>query len=239
MKYYIIRESLDLKVVGKYPQSIDAKHNCHVWDEPKFIEHQELKPINFDPIISNAILHKKAKITDLISPPGMGFTRKLLISGKIKSIIQKNVNDKDVQFFNSPVFYENNIINDYWILYCTKPSPEFIDVTKSTIKIRKRKLEGGTFLEEIFFENYPIFEFYLFENNLEGKLFFSNIHFLDNVENNFFALRYVEGGIQYFASEKLKQEIEESGCTGIEFQPSHLSLNEWLHSEREKFYGKA
>ena len=51
-------------------------------------------------------------------------------------------------------------------------------------------------------------------------------------------LNYVFGG-KYFISEKLKQEIEDAGCTGIEFQPSYLSLNEWLHSEREKVYGKA
>ncbi len=43
----------------------------------------------------------------------------------------------------------------------------------------------------------------------------------------------------FFVSEKLKQEIEQAGCTGIEFQPSHLSLNEWFHNEREKIYGKA
>jgi hypothetical protein len=42
-------------------------------------------------------------------------------------------------------------------------------------------------------------------------------------------------------SEKLKQEIEDVGCTGIEFQPIELSYNERTApgGEREKLYGKA
>lgn len=228
MKYYILRESTDLKIVGHFPQSIDAKHHCHVWDEPKFIEHQELTPLNFEPIISNAILHNQAKLTDLISTSGMGFTRKLLISGKLKNIIQNYINNIDVQFFQSPIFYENNIIEDYWILYCNKSYSELIDVQQSTIKIRRRKPEGGTIIENISFENYFDFELYMKENKLEGKLYFSNIRLLDNLEIDFFALKYVEGGVKYLVSEKLKKEIEGIGCTGIEFQPVELSHNEWI-----------
>ena len=53
-------------------------------------------------------------------------------------------------------------------------------------------------------------------------------------------LQYVEGGIKYIVSEKLKIEIESAGCTGIEFQPIELSLDEWLmpRGEREKIYDK-
>ena len=52
-------------------------------------------------------------------------------------------------------------------------------------------------------------------------------------------LQYVEGGIKYVVSDKLKKEIEDSGCTGIEFQPIELSINEWLQGgEREKIHNK-
>ena len=45
----------------------------------------------------------------------------------------------------------------------------------------------------------------------------------------------VGGGI------RSKKEIEDAGCTGIEFQPIELSYNEWLMpgGEREKIYGKS
>jgi hypothetical protein len=47
-------------------------------------------------------------------------------------------------------------------------------------------------------------------------------------------------GENFYVSEKLKQEIEDAGCTDIEFQPIELSYNEWVVSggEREKIYGK-
>ena len=98
MKYYIIRQSLNLKIVGSFPQAIEAKHNCDVWNEPKFIEHQELIKLDFVPIISNAILKTKSKLTDLVSASGMGFTRKLLVSNKLKSVIESCANF-DLQFF--------------------------------------------------------------------------------------------------------------------------------------------
>lgn len=69
----------------------------------------------------------------------------------------------------------------------------------------------------------------------------NNIYLNENVNEDFFMLNYVESGVKYIASEKLKKEIEEAGCTGIEFQPIELSINEWLMSggEREKIYGKS
>lgn len=49
-------------------------------------------------------------------------------------------------------------------------------------------------------------------------------------------LRHLSEGI-HFASETLKQEIEDAGCTGIEFQPVELSYHEWTAPEaKEKKY---
>ncbi|MDP5201333.1 hypothetical protein [Flavobacterium sp. DG2-3] len=41
----------------------------------------------------------------------------------------------------------------------------------------------------------------------------------------------------YYISEKLKKEIDDAGCIGIEFQPAELSSFEWIHGgERDKIY---
>ena len=40
-----------------------------------------------------------------------------------------------------------------------------------------------------------------------------------NIEQDLILLIKVYGGISYYVSEKLKAEIEEAGCTGIEFEP--------------------
>jgi len=52
---------------------------------------------------------------------------------------------------------------------------------------------------------------------------------LNNITEDFFILTGVDGGVQYLASEKLKNAIEALDCTGIEFMPSNLKLAEWLH----------
>lgn len=78
-----------------------------------------------------------------------------------------------------------------------------------------------------------------FHWNKEEIVTIDNILLKDDIKDDFFILRHVEGGIKYIVSENLKQEIEEEGCSGIEFRPIELSYNEWvaLGGEREKIYG--
>lgn len=241
MNYYIIQESGKLKIIGKYPQTKDIHYNCDVWNEPKFIGQIHFEKVDFDPIIANAILHPKSKQTDLINTnSAMGFSNKLLISGKLKTILEKN-RKQGMQFFKSPIIQNNLLVEDYWILNMSEFNNDYVDFLNSKI-----------LLEEITSEN--INSLYLSINSLKDyelkieeirgkkgcnlrieKLVLSK----DKIYNDFFMIIYSFSGI-YFVSEKLKQEIEDAGCTGIEFQPIELSINEWLHGgEREKIYGKA
>ena len=115
MKYFSINCSLNPKVLGHYPQVKDIKYNCHVWDEPSFIEHFHFSKIDFEPITANAVLFPSSKLTDLISIDGMGFTKKLLLSGKLKKCILEKRN-KGLQFFSSNLIQKNEEIKDYWLL---------------------------------------------------------------------------------------------------------------------------
>lgn len=238
MKYFVIRGSSDTKILGHYPQIKEIKHNCHVWDEPKFIEHHELVKIDFEPITSNAILYSNTNLTDLISGGGMGFTRKLLVSAKLKKLLM-NQNNTNLQFFESPLIQNNQYIYNYFVLNVTEASLNYIDFKNSEIylmdglfdDIKKLNIDNyDEFLKEINFvedTGWPL--------NLRIKKFEIIPNALD-----FFALKHVEGGVNYLVSDKLKQEIEEAECIGIEFQPSELSYNEWITpgGEREKVYGK-
>ncbi|AWK02926.1 hypothetical protein HYN56_01320 [Flavobacterium crocinum] len=238
MKYYSITNSLNRKVLGHYPQIKNNKYNCDIWNDPHFIEHVHFTKVNFTPITANAILHDKSKLTDLISSNGMGFTLKLLISGKLKKILD-NSRKTGLQFFKSPVILNNYLIDDYWILNMYEVDMNVIDLERSIIIQRIRKPEGGTTLIDVKFDSLENFTSEIREKELEGELYFKNIKIKENVNEDFFSLRYVEGGAKYVVSEKLKKEIEEENCTGIEFQPIELSLTEWLHGgEREKIYGK-
>lgn len=239
MKYFSINNSLNSKILGHYPQVKDIKQNCDVWDEPKFIEHVHFKKIDFEPITANAILNPKSKLTDLISVTGMGFTKKLLVSGKLKEILKHNKNN-GLQFYPSDLIYKNEIINDYWILNSFEIDMSFINIEKSNFVWRKKKEEGGTYLIDIKFNSLNEFIKKIEDDNLEGKLYLNKIAIKEEIKENFFTLLHVEGGVKYIASEKLKKEIEDAGCTGIEFQPIELNAIEWIapDGEREKIYGK-
>ncbi|MEH6658595.1 imm11 family protein [Leeuwenhoekiella marinoflava] len=238
MKYYSIRESLDKKNVGTYPQVIHARHNCHVWDEPKFIDKFYFTKIDFEPITSNAILEKKAKLTDLISSNGIGFTLKLLISGKLKKILER-YSGKKYQFFQAPVIFKNELINDYWLVNSYNFNLEFIDYDKSSINVSIRKKEGGTEPKSVIASNLDKFmKIVNYHKERNEIVTITKVVLKKHIKCDFFALRYVGGGL-FTVSEKLKKEIEGAGCTGIEFMPIELTLNEWLHSEREKVYEKS
>lgn len=225
MKYYSIRESLDKKIIGTYPQVVHANHNCHVWDEPKFIGQVQFKKIDYEPITSNAILEKKARPTDLISSRSIGFTLKLLLSGKLKRIIEKYSKNK-CQFFQAPVIFKDYLINDYWLLSPYNFNMEFIDYHKSAISVRVRRIEGGTESKPLKADDYKEF-MSIINNHKEKKEIVSidNIILKDNVNEDFFLLNH---RLSYIVSEKLKKEIENAQCTGIEFMPIEMKLTEWL-----------
>lgn len=240
MNYYIIQESLNKKIIGHYPQVQSVQNNCHVWDEPKFVEHIHFEKVDFEPITSNAILHKKSKQTDLIQCVSMGFSRKLLISGKLKTILERNRKD-GMQFFKSPIIQNNILVEDYWILNFYKFNNDYIDFLNSKILLEEITSES---INSLYLSINSLKDYELKIVEVRGKkscnlkiekLVISK----DKINNDFFMIRYSFSGI-YFVSEKLKKEIEDAGCTGIEFQPIELSLNEWLHDgHREKVYGKA
>ncbi|MGV3461302.1 MAG: imm11 family protein [Flavobacterium sp.] len=238
MQFYSIKESLNIKIIGKYTQSEKAKYNCDVWHEPKFIEHIHQQKIDFEPIVANAILSPKAMLTDLISVVGMGFTRKLLMSDKLKGILEEF--GSDIQFFRDPLFYKGDVYENYWILNAHNVRMDFIDYQKSEVYLTEnvfnmvRKLTLNSYKD--FLENKKAIE----TEGYPKGIYVERIKILPNVDNDFFTLINVEGGVKYVVSEKLKTEIESAGCSGIEFQPVEMTLNEWLApgGPREQIYGK-
>lgn len=239
MKFYSINCSLNKEIVGHYNQVIYAIHHCDIWEDSKFIDNIDFKKVDFEPITSNAILEKQAKLTDLISASCVGFSLKLLVSDKLKSIIEKYCENK-CQFFKSPIIQNKEMISEYWVTNPYNFSMEFIDFKMSTITVRVRKKEGGT--EKVILEIIALNDFLKsvkFHWNKDEIVTIDNIQLKEDIIDDFFILQHVEGGLKYIVSENLKREIEEAVCTGIEFQPVELSINEWLQGgKREKVYGK-
>jgi hypothetical protein len=238
MIYYNICESLNSKIVGLYSQVEKALYSCDVWEETKFIDRVGFVKLDFEPITAKAILMKKSKLTDLISAGIIGFSLKLLISGKLKSILEKNRN-LGIQFYKSPVIYKEKEIDDFWVVNPYQFDFEFIDFHRSKVFLMKNVFEKQ---EELLIKSSK--EFLDQKNRIEQmgypySIYIEKFKLIDNLDEDFFVLQNVERGIKYIVSEKLKKEIEEAGCTGIEFQPIEFSMNEWLQGgEREKVYGK-
>lgn len=234
MEFYSINSSSNKKVLGNYPQVKGERHNCHVWDNEKFIDRLEFKKIKFKPITSNAILYSKSNLTDLVNISGIGFGRKLLVSGKLKSIIDL-YNKDSLTFYESNLIQDGKEITDYWLTHPIRSSLDFIDFRKSKVFLIKNYSDiidelKVTSLEEFLKEKAKV--------EYPFSLIIKNVNIKKNSNNDFFILTDISGGVKYVVSKKVKNEIQNKNCTGIEFQPINIELNEWLSSvDRIEKYG--
>lgn len=232
--YYSIQHSMNTKVVGKFFQSENVIWNYQ--DNPLYLNNVYFEKIDFEPIIPTPILHKKAKVTDLISNVNAGTRFHLIMSEKLKNIILKYRTD-GLQFFKTSIVKDNTEYDNYFSMNMYESNMDFIDFEKSTVYFRKYnsdKIEAPCVI------NIP--SLYEFNKRVETRHYLDelnmhNIFIKDNITSDFFQIKH---GIKDIVSEKLKREIEDAGCTGIEFMPVEMSLSEWLQGgEREKIYGKA
>ena len=237
MKYFSIRNSVNFKIIGNYPQVKEYKYICDIWSDPKFIDRFEFLKINFEPITANVNLYSKAEATDLIGADAIGFSKRLLVSDKLKNILERN-RKSGLQFFKTIVFRGKSEINNYWVSNTYETNLNYIDYKKSHVFL----MDYFSELELLKINSFNDFSEY--EKKIEAigypkNLMIKKISLVTNIDDNFFILRYVEGGVKYVVSEKLKKEIEDACCTGLEFQPIELSYNEWSkpNGEREKIYG--
>lgn len=238
MKYYRIKASLNKKILGHYPQQKETIFHCSIETEPKFVEHVYSTKIDYEPIIANAVLHSKAVPTDLIAAFGLGFSRKLLISGKLKAILESS-RGTGLQFFRAPIIHKNRESQDYWILNLYEIDMDYIDFPKSEIFLTKNSFEK---VEKLHLNSFQEFTRKKLEVESIGYPMGISIEryiLKEIIDQDFFMLTDVEGGVNYLVSETLKTEIEHAGCTGIEFMPSELRFKEWLYDgERDRIYGK-
>lgn len=243
MRFYSVRHSLDVKVMGHYPQVKEVAYHCSVDNDPLFIDKFPFKKINIEPIVASPILHAKSNPTDLIYLWDQGFSFTKLVSGRLKEILERSRNS-GLQFINCPVFKKDIEYNDYWLLNMYEFNNDYLDISNSRIAYHKKSDDYEktymTNLEYLSFANFELFNSMKEEAKKRNETFsIDRIALKANIPEDFFSLQNVEGGVKYVVSEKLKKEIEEANCTGIEFMPVGLTLNEWLYNEREKVYGKS
>lgn len=238
MKYFAIQHSLNEKIMGKIPQMKEMITHCHV-DDPNFIDNLYFRKIEGVPILFNAVLYANAKLTDLLDVGGTGFSfGSIIISDKLKKILD-HFNVYGIQYFQTYIIQKNQKLESYWQNHIYDFPFQYIDFKKTTFILKDRDSNRNVFEKEIIFHN--LLEFLDFVNKISypKMISFNSIFFTPEMNLDYFSLRF-SNAHQGIVSEKLKDEIEAAGCTGIEFQPSELSYNEWVApgGEREKIYGK-
>jgi hypothetical protein len=247
MKYYKLNFTLSTRVRGNSDYIKDYKlkipTNKLFWEEPNFIGSVRNEKIDFEPYLLDVELFSNSKINDLIMDGGP-ISSKLTVSGRLKSILE-NYRKTGMQFFNINILKKGEVLSDYWILNMYEFNQEFIDFSKCKIIYRKKDDDFEVTFSaknlEIKVNNIKEFNDYIEKAKEKMEtITIEKLSLTDNLSEDFFILKYVFGGIGYYVSERLKQELEDAGCTGIEFQPIELSYNEWTApgGEREKIYGK-
>lgn len=250
MRYYRINFTLSTKVRGNgnyikdYKLKIPPILGQVYWEVPQFIGNVYNEKIDFEPYLLDIELFANSKINDFIMQGGP-ISSMLILSDKLKLILEK-YRDTGMQFFNINILRKNEKINNYWLLNMYEFNQKFINFKESKIIYEKKDADFNVTYStrniEISVNSIDGFNTYLEEakQNIE-IITIRNLALKEDIINeDFFALKYVSGGVGYYVSEKLKNEIENAGCTGIEFQPSELSYNEWTKpgGERERIYGK-
>lgn len=212
--YYKLNESLNLKVIGRYPQAEEALFNVDVSD-PRLSRNIAFKKVeNVESIITvTPVLHKKAKLTDFMQGSVTGSGVQLMLSNKLKKILCKEAH-QGLQFFPMSIINKGEEIRDYWLASPFQFDYDCIDTTKSIFTLYD--VFDYTFKENLVVsDNKELVK--MFAEFKPPKMLIIDKLFMKDCSKKILLVKGVRGGVGYYVSEKLKQEIEEAGCTGIVF----------------------
>lgn len=215
MKYYNLRPSSNVKEVGDIPQS----QECIVGDIQQDFIPWEGK-IDFDFKLPEPNLEKKSKQTSYINVVAIHSYLFLVIDDNLLAFL-KNYNIGNHQNWKINTWYDKKeLIKKYnlFLLNDTKQD-KYIDFSKSEFYSRKLSdWDNLDFQKHVFVKNYKE---YLFQKELLRKdklmLLHKNVT-LDLSKANEDMFRFLNappGG--YFVSERLKDDIEKNGFTGMKF----------------------
>tara|TARA_R110001583_G_scaffold60219_13_gene179046 strand:- start:397 stop:1122 length:726 start_codon:yes stop_codon:yes gene_type:complete len=240
VKYFSIHNSLDERITGKLPQVKEVVHNCHVWDDPNFIDRFPFKKIETVPILSNAVLFAEAEQTDLIETGGIGFSYgSMLISNRLKNLLEKH-KCHGVQFFPASLIHKNKKIENYWQSHIYDIPYGFLDFDEIDLLLKDRD-ENGKPIKR-YLERMGKDDFLNLKESLKypKMLFLKNLSFNEEMDLDYFFLPNMEGTGYGIVSERLRKEMDKQNINGIEFKPIEVELNNWLgpHGLRKDIYGK-
>ncbi len=213
--FYRIRPIFDEKITGINGSQAETALNPVDFDDPLHIRKWNFKYIPDYVVIPIPKVKAKAKFTDLMSVSFTGSSFKLTISDKLKVIIEKYSRDK-LQYLPITVQHKEKKRKGYWLTNILDFDNDKINYLKAEIVKRNYPLNNGFIIDV---NNYSEYQKQKSLTEYPYSLYVRKIVLMSDLLENFIVLDNVYGGVGYYVSEKLKAEIEEAGCTGIEFEP--------------------
>lgn len=212
MTYYRLKYATQESEVGStFPQSHTSRSTVHV-DDPRYIGKQDLGKLPSNVVFPEPVLHPDARLTDLISAISIG--AQLLISPLLKSVLERYVASDDSEFFPVTIHFFNESLR-YFALNPVRFNMDQLNYADSKVWL---ETVGNTKVRQVSLKSFK--EFLVFKESLvlPERPFIESVSFTEESTRDFLQLRHVSGGVGYFVSQKLKDEIEKAGCTGIKFE---------------------
>lgn len=214
--FYKISKSIDPNVIGtdSLVQAETAIYEVD-FDDPLHIWKWNFEYIPDYVRIPIPKVKEKAKLTDLMSVYFTGSGGRLTVSDKLKNILYKKQHG-NIQFLPITLYHKKRFISGYWLT-------NIINIDNDKINFKE---------SEIYMTNYPSneesltsirdYEDYKYQKELlqyPFHFYIKKVVVKSNIKEQILTIENVYGGVGYYISEKLKQEIESADCTGIEFEP--------------------
>jgi hypothetical protein len=210
MKFYGIKETTSLKEIGEFPQ-IQNMSNGYDFDASNSVYqlHAARNTVpKFEPNLDSFVLHSSAKLTDVLSASpisGMG----LILSAKSKNILDR-YNLIENRYYPASILFQNQLIkNEYYWFHLVSTLDRNIFFSQSYFK-----RSGG---DSLVLNDY---NHYLRERERLGKFVIikaskMKMKMNDVAKYDLFMIPKLDSII--YVSERLKNELINSGVTGLEF----------------------
>ena len=218
MNYYKLDHSLNSKEIGCFPQSESMAPGYMRYSENSVYNIDYTKKIDFEPNFKHIQLSKRSKVTDMLNTVAIR-TDALVISQKMFAEIQKHKVPDTFQIFDVSVLdsKKNNLA--YLFFYIYDLGLHMIDF--KAMNFRKMSLFNRKDKIPIAIESQEHFQ-KLRENDKKNEDYYSyltdQLRLIEaNIKTDIFRLAMVEPASGYYVSERLKETLEASGCTGFRF----------------------
>ena len=207
MKYYQLNHSTDTVEVGMtFPQSQTARESLPI-DHPQHLWQQKAGILN-NVALPEPVVHSDAKLSDLLS---ITSTWRLVMSTKLKVILEKYIKEGQCQFLEMNVHYLSEEYQ-YWMLNPLQFNMEVIDFGASEIWLCGA---GNTKMQKLEIKNIADFEKNSNAFQMPKRVSITSVSFDPDITPDFIQLRNAPS--MFYVSETLRNELIKEGCTGISF----------------------